>query len=84
MSKKAVIYSKENCPFCVKAKKILTEQGIPYEEKLYQSPDFPSKQYLEEKLGVTVNTVPQILLDEGDGLKYVGGCDKLMAKFGVQ
>lgn len=74
-----IVYGKTTCPYCVRAKEILAEQGVAYREVLFGSPEFPNKQVLEEALGVQIQTVPQIVLNG----EYIGGCDKLAAKFGV-
>ncbi len=75
-----IVYSKTTCPYCVRAKEILKEQGVTFREVLYGSEEFPNREALQAKLGVVVSTVPQVVL-EG---KYVGGCDKLAAHFGVE
>lgn len=76
---KAVIYSRTTCPWCVKAKQILTDKGVQFEEHVLGSEQFKDKQTLEAKLGKPVNTVPQIILDG----KYIGGCTELAKHFGV-
>ena len=76
-----IVYSKEDCPYCVKAKKHLIDRGISYKEYIYEK-DF-TKESLTESLKTRfkhlgkdfeVKTVPQIIL-EGE---YVGGCDDLL------
>lgn len=74
-----IIYSKPSCPYCVRAKEILTEQGVSFREVTFGQPGFESKQQLQESIGAVVNTVPQIVLNG----TYIGGCDKLAAHFGV-
>ena len=79
---KAEIYTKDPCPYCVKAKKILTQLNIPYTEYkisagMGESPPAPNQYYvtraqLLEKLP-TAKTVPQIWIDG----RHVGGCDQL-------
>lgn len=70
----ARVITKDNCPYCVKAKSLLTIKGIPY---------------TEQKLGVDLTvdelrtllpdarTVPQIWLDD----LYVGGYTQLESYF---
>ncbi len=82
---KAEIWTKDMCPYCVKAKKILTDLGIPYDEykiTLGMQDEMPAaNQYfvtraqLLEKLP-TAKTVPQIWIDG----RHVGGCDNLEAE----
>jgi glutaredoxin 3 len=79
----AVIYTKDNCPYCTKAKMLMTNRGITYDERLVgiNGPDdrqlkenqswSTRKQLLEA--APTARTFPQIWLDD----VYVGGCDAL-------
>ena len=57
---KAVVWSKEQCPYCVQAKKLLELKGIEYEERNIQK-DWTKEQLLEAV--PTARTVPQIFLD---------------------
>lgn len=74
----AVIYSKDSCPFCVKAKKLLEQKGIEYTEKKLGVD--VTKEDMFIFLGRTVKTVPQIVLDG----KYIGGYTELDAYFSHQ
>lgn len=69
----AEVYSKENCPFCVRAKALLTQEGISYTE----IHAVQNKEALVERVtkdtGRPPMTVPQIYLDG----KYVGGYTEL-------
>lgn len=67
---KAVVWSKEQCPYCVQAKKLLELKGIEYEERNIQK-DWTKEQLLEAV--PTARTLPQIFLDE----EYVGGFTEL-------
>ena len=77
---KAVVYSKQNCPWCVKAKQLLTENGVEFEEILYGTPRALNKEVISEAVGKPINTVPQIILD---GV-YIGGYTDLAKHYGVQ
>lgn len=78
----AEIYTKDMCPYCVKAKKILTQLDIPYTEYKISAgmnesvPEanqfYVTRAQLLEKLP-TAKTVPQIWIDG----RHVGGCDQL-------
>lgn len=68
---KAVVYSKTSCPFCTKAKTLLEEKGVTYQEILVGS-DI-SKEQLFVELGREVRTVPQIVVNG----HYVGGYTEL-------
>ena len=63
---KAVVWSKDACPFCVQAKALLDSKGIEYEERNV-SKDWTKEQLLEAV--PTARTLPQIFLDD----QYVGG-----------
>ena len=72
-----VIYSKNNCQFCTKAKHMIKSLGLEYEEKSLEK-DFdsdPSK--MMEDIGKPVRTMPQIKID-GD---LVGGYNQLVEHF---
>lgn len=66
----AVVWSKPNCPFCVKAKHLLETKGVAYEEKVIGT------DVTVEDLKAAVpeaRTVPQIFL-EGN---LIGGFTEL-------
>jgi glutaredoxin 3 len=67
---KAVVWSKENCPFCVQAKALLELKGIEFEERNV-SRDWTREQLLEAV--PNARTLPQIFLDN----KLVGGFTEL-------
>lgn len=69
---KVVIYSKENCSYCVMAKKLLEHKGCKYLEIRV---DYDEEQ-LKKMIEITSRrTVPQIFIGE----KYIGGFDDLSA-----
>ena len=70
--KVVTIYTTQTCPYCYKAKGLLKELGIAFDEI---SVDFNSSLRAEmaDKAGKT--SVPQIWFDED----HVGGCDDLLA-----
>jgi glutaredoxin len=63
---KAVVWSKDACPFCVQAKALLEARGIEYEERNV-SKDWTREQLLEAV--PNARTLPQIFLDE----VHIGG-----------
>ena len=71
---KALVWSKPNCPYCDRAKALLTQKGIVYEERSIGN-GWTKEQLLASV--PTARTVPQIFLDE----EYVGGYDNLKEKF---
>ena len=75
-----IVYSKNNCVFCSKAKALLKNLGLEYEEKTLEK-DFdydPSK--LIEDIGKNVRTMPQIKIDG----QLIGGYNQLVEHFADQ
>ena len=70
---KAVVWSKEQCPFCDQAKALLTQKGIEFEER--KIGDGWTKEDLLEAVP-TARTVPQIFLND----ELVGGFTELKQK----
>jgi glutaredoxin len=68
----AVVWSTATCSFCVKAKKLLTEKNIPFEERVLGD-NWTKDQLLKEV--PNARTVPQIFLDGN----YVGGYTDLVS-----
>lgn len=67
---KAVIWSKDQCPYCDQAKRLLTSRGITYEERNINH-GYTREQLLEAVPGA--RTVPQIFLDD----QLIGGFTEL-------
>jgi len=67
---KAIVWSKDHCPFCDQAKALLKQKGIEFEEK--KIGHGYSKEDLLEAVP-TARTVPQIFLDG----KLIGGFTEL-------
>lgn len=84
MSEKITVYTAKPCPYCSRAKALLAERGLKYEEILLSYDDEPAWDALQKKSGMS--TVPQIFygdkliggysdlaaLDAKDGLKSIG------------
>ncbi len=70
---KAIVWSKDACPFCDQAKNLLKLKGIEYEERNV-SRDWTKEQLLEAV--PTARTLPQIFLNE----EHVGGFNELRKK----
>lgn len=66
------IYSKQHCPFCVRAKALLDRKGIPYEEIDVEGKD-DLRIWLAETTGQ--KTVPQIFA----GDRSLGGFSDIAA-----
>jgi glutaredoxin len=71
---RAIVWSKDYCPYCVQAKALLEQKGIEFEEK--KIGEGYTKEDLLEAVP-TARTVPQIFLDG----ELVGGFTELRAKF---
>ncbi len=70
----AIVWSKDNCPYCDMAKKLLALKGIEYEERNINGDKWTREDLLSAV--PTARTLPQIFI----GDEYVGGYDKLKAK----
>jgi glutaredoxin 3 len=70
-----VIYSKQNCIFCTKAKNLVKKLGLEYTEKKME--DFESTEAMLEDIGKQVRTMPQIKIDN----KLIGGYNQLVEHF---
>jgi len=70
---KAIVWSKDNCSFCLSAKNLLTARGIEFEERKIGH-GYTKEQLLEAV--PNAKTVPQIFLDG----EYVGGYTELKEK----
>jgi glutaredoxin len=72
---RAVVWTKNQCPYCVQAKNLLKNRGIEYEERnISQGP------WTREQLLAAVpdaRTLPQIFLDG----QLIGGYDRLKEHF---
>ena len=71
---KAIVWSKDQCPYCTQAKALLESKGIEYEERNIMHGTYTKEQLLEAV--PTARTLPQIFLGE----EYVGGFTELRKK----
>ena len=67
------IYTSDACSYCVRAKRLLTQKGVNFEEIHFSRSDFQARQDLVALTGRY--TVPQILIDD----RPVGGYDDIKA-----
>lgn len=70
---KVEIYTKDYCPYCVKAKALLDQLGQAYDEIDLGADAARMAELQARRPGV--RTVPQIFIDG----KGIGGCDELYA-----
>jgi len=69
---KVVIYTKSNCPYCVRAKDLLNRKGVKFDE-IYL--DDRPEEYTTLKQRTGMMTVPQIFIND----QLVGGYTDLAA-----
>lgn len=79
------IYTKESCPFCIRAKQLLSQKGVDFVE--YNLEDKPDElEALKKKTGW--RTVPQIFIageliggfSELSNLEFSGKLDEMLGK----
>lgn len=73
---KAIVWSKDDCPYCVQAKNLLQLKGIQYEERNITQGTWTKEQLLESV--PNARAVPQILIDD----VLVGGFAELRKLLG--
>lgn len=71
------VYTKATCPFCHRAKALLSQKGVNYQEIAIDG-DADKREEMIKRSGRT--TVPQIFIDA----QHIGGCDDLYALDGRQ
>lgn len=69
---KVEIYTQDWCPYCVRAKRLLDQKGVAYQE-IAAPHGSPARADSQRRSGRS--TVPQIFIDG----RSVGGCDDLFA-----
>jgi glutaredoxin 3 len=67
------MYTTQVCPYCVRAKQLLTQRGVTTIEEIRVDLDPAQRQTMMDITGQ--RTVPQIFI----GSTHVGGCDDLVA-----
>ena len=67
---KAIVWSKDHCPYCVQAKNLLNSKNIEFEERNINH-NYTREQLLEAV--PNARTVPQIFIDD----KLIGGFTEL-------
>ncbi len=73
MASNVTVYTMDFCPYCERAKGLLKERGIPYDEVKVPMDDDAQWAALEKKTGL--KTMPQIL----HGERIIGGYTDLAA-----
>lgn len=70
---KIEVYSGDYCPYCVRAKQLLTQKGLAFDE--YNVKTDPDKRDEMLRRSNGARTIPQIFIND----RHVGGCDDLYA-----
>lgn len=70
---KVTIYTRDFCPYCTRAKQLLTQKNVKFEE-INAGMDAKKKQEMIKRSNGG-RTFPQIFI----GDSHVGGCDDIMA-----
>jgi glutaredoxin len=74
---KIVIYSKNNCQYCTKAKHLVKSLGLEYEEMSFEKDFNGDVEKLVEHVGKKVRTMPQVKIDD----VLIGGYNQLIEYF---
>lgn len=67
------LYTKASCPYCIRAKRLLDDKGVDYQDYDITLGGPKRAEMLSRSKGAT--TVPQIFIDG----RHIGGSDDLMA-----
>jgi len=71
----AIVWSKDQCGYCVMAKTLLQNQGVEYEERNISTGPWTKEQLLEAV--PHARTLPQVFIDN----QLIGGYDQLKKYF---
>ncbi len=69
--KKVTLYSMNNCPYCVRAKGLLTQRGVAFETIMID--DWSDEQWEQFAKKSGMKTPPQVFLDD----QLIGGYSQL-------
>ncbi len=70
---KTIVWSKDNCTFCVKAKELLDSKKISYEERNINGPDWTPEDFFNAV--PNARSFPQIYIDG----RYIGNYDNMVS-----
>jgi glutaredoxin 3 len=73
-TEKVIVYTMNYCPYCLRAKQLLTQRGVPYAEVLVPEEDDAQWDALYQRSGM--RTMPQIF----NGDQLIGGYTELAAQ----
>tara|TARA_B100000809_G_C15040750_1_gene495435 strand:+ start:353 stop:670 length:318 start_codon:yes stop_codon:yes gene_type:complete len=90
MEKKALIYTKDKCAWCERAKGLMALNGVDYDRRHVGQDEVAGqvcltpvkfKAEIFDKTNQHVTTLPQIFLPTETGMLYIGGFDDLEAHY---
>ena len=73
MAANVEIYTWSSCPFCIRAKALLKDKGVDYQEYCIDGDNEAREEMAERANGKS--SLPQIFIDD----RHVGGCDDIYA-----
>ncbi|MBF2001948.1 MAG: glutaredoxin 3 [Synechococcales cyanobacterium C42_A2020_086] len=73
MASHVEIYTWSTCPFCIRAKALLTKKGVDFTEYCIDGDEAARAKMAQRAHGR--RTLPQIFIDD----QHIGGCDDLYA-----
>ena len=73
-----IIYGKEGCPHCVRAKEFAKANGLEY-GYLTLGKNYTKDELFEQCAPIIPTTVPRIFLDTDSSTEYIGTCDEFIA-----
>ena len=80
---KAIVYSKENCGYCVRVKALLKSKGVDVTEILISDENkqdaLDALTSANERATVVARKVPQVIIDE----KYIDGYTQICKFYGI-
>lgn len=69
-----IIYGKDNCPHCVRAKEFAVSKGIPFVYKTLGE-GYTKEELIEKCSPFVPRTLPQIFLESNLDSVHIGGAD---------
>jgi len=75
-----ILFVKDECPFCQKAKNLLLERGLAHKCVSFEEDQNDILNEIKEAHGW--KTVPMIFRKDEKELEFIGGCDDLISHLG--
>ncbi len=71
-----ILFVKETCPFCIKARDMLSERKIPFKEVVFQEDQLGMLEEIKD--AYSWRTVPMIFYRDENKVEFVGGYTDLV------